>query len=70
MRLLSNDFEIRGSIGGHGLIAILENGPGEVVLLRADMDALPVAELTGLEYSSHKQAKDINGELQNVMHGQ
>ena len=66
---LSHDFKIRDKIGGHGLVAILENGPGQVILLRADMDALPVAEVTGLEYASHKQTTDVNGELQNVMHG-
>lgn len=67
---LSSDFDVRGNIGGHGLVAILNNGPGHVVLLRADMDALPVAEMTGLDYASSKQAKDIDGNLQNVMHGQ
>ena len=66
---LSSDFEIRKDIGGNGLIAILTNGAGETVLLRADMDALPVKEMTGLDYASHKQATDIYGELQHVMHG-
>jgi metal-dependent amidase/aminoacylase/carboxypeptidase family protein len=66
---LSKDFEIRQNIGGTGLIAILKNGGGETVLLRADMDALPVKEMTGLEYASQKQATDIHGDLQHVMHG-
>lgn len=69
LRKLSQDFEIRCNIGGHGLIAILKNGPGEVVLLRADMDALPVAERTGLEYASKKKAVDIRGDLKDVGHG-
>ena len=66
---LSSDFDIRTHIGGNGLIAILKNGAGETVLLRADMDALPVKEMTGLDYASHKQATDIHGEVQHVMHG-
>lgn len=67
---LTSDLDIRGSIGGHGLIGILKNGPGPTVLLRADMDALPVEEKTGLEYASRKQATDIDGKLQSVGHGQ
>ena len=38
------DFVIHENIGGHGLVAVLENGNGKKVLLRADMDALPVQE--------------------------
>lgn len=67
---LCPDLDIRSNIGGHGLIGILKNGPGPIVLLRADMDALPVEEKTGLEYASRKQATDIDGKLQSVGHGQ
>jgi metal-dependent amidase/aminoacylase/carboxypeptidase family protein len=66
---LSSDLQIRDNIGGHGVVAVLQNGPGPVVLLRADMDALPVSELTGLEYASSKRARDVDGSLQSVMHG-
>ena len=52
------DLDIRTEIGGHGLIAIWENGPGPTVMLRADMDALPVKEKTGLEYASVKTMVD------------
>jgi len=66
---LSPDLDIRTGIGGHGLIAILKNGPGKTVLLRADIDALPVAEKTGLPYASTKTMKDTDGEVKPVMHG-
>ena len=62
------DLEIRTHIGGHGLIAILNNGSGPIVLLRADIDALPVKEKTGLPYASTKTMKDTDGELKPVMH--
>ena len=66
----SSDLDIRTGIGGHGLIAILKNGPGKTVLLRADMDALPVKEDTGLPYESKKRMPDINGVEKPVMHGE
>jgi metal-dependent amidase/aminoacylase/carboxypeptidase family protein len=59
---LSDDdahLDIRTNIGGYGLIAILKNGPGPTVMLRADMDALPVVEKTGLEYRSEKRMRDM-----------
>ena len=55
------DFEIHEHIGGHGLAAVLKNGSGKTVLLRADMDALPVEEQTGLDYASIKKMKDQFG---------
>ena len=66
---LSPDLEIKTKIGGFGLIAICKNGGGKTTLLRADMDALPVAEMTGLDYASQKKMKDVNGDLKPVMHG-
>ncbi|WP_016744841.1 M20 metallopeptidase family protein [Rhizorhabdus wittichii] len=45
-------FEVTTGVGGTGVVAVLRNGPGPVLLLRADMDALPVAEQTGLPYAS------------------
>ena len=57
------------NIGGHGLIGILENGPGKTILLRADTDALPVKELTGLPYASKVREIDIaDGIEKPVMH--
>ena len=64
-----NAFEIHTSIGGgHGLAAVLRNGPGQTILLRADIDALPVQEATGLPYASSKKMVDVNGVEQYVMH--
>jgi metal-dependent amidase/aminoacylase/carboxypeptidase family protein len=42
LKSLSSDLEIKTGIGGHGQIAILKNGQGKTILLRADIDALPV----------------------------
>lgn len=62
-------FNVRTSIGGTGLIGILSNGPGPTVLLRADTDALPVKELTGLPYASTKTEVDVeDGVEKPVMH--
>lgn len=64
-----SSFEIHTSIGGHGLACVLENGAGPKVLLRADMDALPVLEKTGLDYASTIKAVDIaDGVEKPVMH--
>ena len=43
---------VHTGIGGHGVAGVLENGPGPCVLLRADMDALPLTEATGLPFAS------------------
>lgn len=66
---LSSDFDVRGDIGGNGLIAVLKNGTGKTVMLRADMDALPVAERTGLNYASRKSQINAAGKEVSVMHG-
>ncbi|KAB8356322.1 hypothetical protein FH972_023906 [Carpinus fangiana] len=67
-RLQSPSFTIKQKIGKTGVVAILRNGPGPTVLLRADMDALPVEEKTGLPYASKKYMKDANGVTQPAMH--
>src|ERR1700735_1413210 len=46
----------------YGVVAILENGPGPRLLIRADMDALPIVEETGLPYASHVRAKNPAGQ--------
>jgi amidohydrolase len=53
---------------GHGVVAILKNGAGPTVLVRADMDALPVEEATGLAYASHVRTKNDAGVDVGVMH--
>src|SRR5216684_1566630 len=52
----------------YGVVAVLENGPGPRLLIRADMDALPVVEETGLSYASRVRVKNATGEEVGVMH--
>jgi len=69
LELLNVGYEIHISIGGHGLAGVLANGPGPTVLLRADIDALPVLELTGLPYASTVTMTDVaDGVEKPVMH--
>lgn len=63
-----NAYEIHSSIGGHGVAAVLKNGSGKVLLLRADIDALPVEERTDLSYASKARMKDLDGMEKPVMH--
>lgn len=65
---ISSDYDIRTGIGGHGLAALLTNGSGRTILLRADFDALPVEERTGLPYASKKRMIDADGKEKPVMH--
>ena len=67
-RLQSNGFEVRRGIGGTGVVGILRNGDGPGVLMRADMDALPVEEKTDLSYASSTRATDNAGNDVPVMH--
>jgi hippurate hydrolase len=61
-------FEVTERVGGTGVVGLLRNGDGPVVMLRADFDALPVEEQTGLPYaSSARAASDDGGEVP-VMH--
>jgi hippurate hydrolase len=55
-------------VGKLGVVGLIENGPGPVVLVRTDMDALPVIEQTGLPYASTKKARDSQGREVGVMH--
>ena len=61
-------FTVEAGVGGYGLVAVLENGPGPTVMVRADMDALPIKEQTGLEYASQATASDASGNSVPVMH--
>ncbi|WP_406151254.1 M20 family metallopeptidase [Streptomyces sp. NBC_01012] len=61
-------YDVTEGIGGTGVIGVLTNGDGPVVMARADMDALPVKEDTGLPYASGATATDGNGSEQPVMH--
>lgn len=60
--------EVTEGVGGTGIVGILENGPGPRVLVRADMDGLPVREQSGLEYASTATQVDITGQEVPVMH--
>ncbi|SEI83765.1 hippurate hydrolase [Arthrobacter sp. yr096] len=61
-------FAVHRSVGKTGVVGVLENGPGPVVMLRADMDALPVKESTGLDYASTAVGVDHDGKDVPVMH--
>ena len=61
-------YEVTSGVGGTGVVAVLRNGPGRTVMLRTDMDALPVREETGLPYASTVTVKGDAGESIPVMH--
>ena len=62
-------FQVTEGVGGTGVIAMMENGPGPMVMMRADMDGLPVEEKSGLENASKAMQKDpITGDMVPVMH--
>ncbi len=61
-------YQVADGVGGTGVVGILRNGDGASVLMRADMDALPVAEATGLPYASTVRATDAAGKDVPVMH--
>jgi amidohydrolase len=67
-RLRTAGFEVTTGIGKTGVVGMLRNGDGATVMLRADMDALPVKEMTGLPYASTLTARDRDGNTVPVMH--
>ena len=60
--------EVHEGVGGFGLVAVMENGEGPTLMLRADMDALPLQERTGLSYASTVTGVDYMGQEAPVMH--
>lgn len=67
-RLGTAGFDVHTGVGGTGVVGVLHNGDGPTVLLRADMDALPVQEETGLPYASKVTAEGADGQAVPVMH--
>src|SRR5437016_7695353 len=67
-RLRGLGYEVTEHVGGNGIVAIMKNGSGPTVMLRAELDALPVEEKTGLPYASKVRAKDDSGRDVGVMH--
>jgi amidohydrolase len=67
-RLRSLGYEVTEGVGGTGVVAILKNGAGPTVMLRTELDALPVEEKTGLSYASKIHARDDSGRDVPVMH--
>ncbi len=62
-------YEVTEQVGGTGVVAILENGDGPTVMMRADMDGLPIEEKSGLENASRKQQRDpVTGNIVYTMH--
>ena len=67
--LKSHGYKVTEGVGGTGIVALLENGPGPLVMMRADMDGLPIKEKTTLPYASVVQQVDpFSQKLSPVMH--
>ena len=67
-RLRAAGYDVTTGVGKTGIVGLLRNGDGPTVMLRADMDALPVQESTGLPYASKATATDRDGKTVPVMH--
>jgi amidohydrolase len=67
-RLRASGYEVTTAVGKTGVVGLLRNGDGPTVMLRADMDALPVEEATGLPYASKVTAPDRDGNTVSVSH--
>jgi hippurate hydrolase len=61
-------FDVTTGVGGHGIVAVFKNGKGPTVMVRTDMDALPVTEKTGLPYASKVLTRDKDGKEVGTMH--
>jgi amidohydrolase len=73
--LRKDGYEVTDHVGvykdgskAYGVVAMLKNGPGPELLIRADMDALPIGEQTGVSYASHVRSKTVSGQETGVMH--
>ncbi len=66
--LAAEGYEVTRGIAGTGLVGILRNGEGPVLMIRADMDGLPVQEKSGLEYASKVRQVNLDGVDMPVMH--
>ena len=66
--LESIGYQVTRNVGGNGVVALLENGDGNTVMFRADMDGLPVEEKTGASYASKNRVKNLEGEEVFTMH--
>lgn len=67
-RLKTLGFEVTTGVGKTGIVALMKNGTGPTVMLRTELDALPVAEKTGLPFASSVTTKNIAGQVVPVMH--
>jgi len=67
-RLRSLGYDVTEHVGGNGIVAVLKNGPGPTIMLRTELDALPVEEKTGLPYASKVHTRDDAGRDVPVMH--
>lgn len=61
-------YDVTENVGGHGVVAVLRNGPGPVIMIRADIDALPVTEQTNLPFASKVRVTTAEGVETGVMH--
>ncbi|HZQ95964.1 MAG TPA: amidohydrolase [Candidatus Sulfotelmatobacter sp.] len=67
-KLKTARYEVTEGVGGAGMVAVLKNGSGPTIMLRTELDALPVEENTGLPYASKVRVKDDAGREVSVMH--
>jgi amidohydrolase len=67
-RVKALGYDVTTGVGGTGVVAILRNGPGPTVMLRTEIDGLPVQEKTGLAFASTATTKNAAGETVSVMH--
>jgi amidohydrolase len=68
LELKNAGFDVTEKVGGYGVVGVFRNGKGPTVMVRADMDGLPIEEKTGLLYASKVRVRDANGRDVGVMH--